>query len=278
LPTIAEKVRDLQRRFADRGIDSPRLDAELLIGHALDIDRTHLLARLQDPLPESIEIEPLAARRLAGEPIAYIVGHKEFLGLSFRVTPAVLIPRPETELLVEWALEWLRNRPYARVIDVGTGSGAIAAGVALGTPHTISITAIDNSDGALAIARFNADRLAPGRIDVRKDDLLARYQDRADLVLANLPYLRPDQIDGNFDLVAEPRLALDGGSDGLALIERLVSQLPTHLTAGGAVAVEIDPSQSSRVSALFANSLPDAAVAVHQDLAGLDRFVTAVRL
>ncbi|HEX3302989.1 MAG TPA: HemK/PrmC family methyltransferase, partial [Thermomicrobiales bacterium] len=197
---------------------------------------------------------------------------------DFIVTPAVLTPRPETEMLVEWAVKWLAHRTDARVVDVGTGSGAIAIGVALGTPETVSITAIDISDSALAIARKNAERLCPGRITFRHGDLLTGFDEPVDLILANLPYLRPDQIDGNFDLVAEPRIALDGGRAGLALIKRLMKQLPGHLAEGGAVALEIDPSQAEPVGLGLSDTLPGANVRVHADLAGLDRFVSAVRL
>jgi release factor glutamine methyltransferase len=279
LATINEAIRDVQRQFAESEIDTARLDAELLVGHALGMSRTQLLANLRDPIPDDLApaVHILAARRLAGEPVAYILGRKEFLGHDFIVTPAVLTPRPETELLVEWAVRWLLNRPEAMVLDVGTGSGAIAIGVALSTPPTVSITAIDVSDDALGVARANANRLCPGRIAIQTGNLLSGVQGRFDLVLANLPYLRPDQIDGNRDLNAEPRLALDGGRLGLDLIERLVEELPRHLAVGGGVALEIDPSQGHVVAQRLAAALPGATVTIENDLAGLDRFVTAVR-
>jgi release factor glutamine methyltransferase len=279
LATIAETIRALQQRFTTVGIGTPRLDAEVLIGHALGLNRTQLLANLRDPVPVELApvVESLAERRVSGEPVAYILGRKEFLGHDFVVSPAVLTPRPETELLVEWAVQWLSGRPDATVIDVGTGSGAIAIAIARNTPGTVSITAVDVSEDALAAARVNADRLCPGRISFQLSDLLTGVPGPVDLVLANLPYLRPDQIDGNQNLVAEPRLALDGGRAGLDLIKRLISQLPRRLAPGGAVALEIDPSQSEAVVALLAAALPRAASTVHRDLAGLDRFVTCNR-
>jgi len=278
LTTIAETIRAAQRRLTKS--NTPRLDAELLVGHVLGLSRTQLLANLRDSLPDDTldAINRLVERRGGGEPVAYILGHKEFLGRDFIVTPAVLTPRPDTELLVEWAVTWLGARPDARVVDVGTGSGAIAIGVALGAPEQVSVTAIDVSDAALAIAQENADRLCPGRIEFRAGDLLTGFQESVDLVLANLPYLRPDQIDGNYDLAAEPRVALDGGREGLELIKRLVRQLPDRLAVGGAVALEIDPSQAEHGGLLLADTLPGALVSVHTDLAGLDRFVSAVRL
>ncbi len=274
MTTIAETVRVAQRRLTESG--TPRLDAELLVGHALGLSRTQLLASLRDPISsdETIgAVDRLLLRREGGEPVAHILGHKEFLGRDFIVTPAVLTPRPETELLVEWAVTWLGARPYARVVDVGTGSGAIAIGVALGAPRTVAITAVDVSDAALVIAQENANRLCPGRVQFRPGDLLNGFEEAVDLVLANLPYLRArHQIDGNYDLVAEPRVALDGGREGLVLIDRLVRQLPDRLAVDGAVALEIDPSQSGSVAELMAGACPRATIAVHRDLAGLDRF------
>jgi release factor glutamine methyltransferase len=280
LATVADTIRDLQHRFVDRDIGTPRLDAQLLVGYVLGLDRTQLLANLREPMPIDAlsQIDLLAERRLSGEPIAYILGRKQFLGNDVVVTPAVLTPRPETELLVEWALHWLGSRPEARVVDVGTGSGAIAIGVALGTPETVSIIATDVSESALAIARANAERLCPGRIQFRSSDLLSNSTEQFDLILANLPYLRPDQIDGNFDVAAEPRLSLDGGREGLDLITRLIRQLPAALSEGGATALEIDPSQSRRVADLLRQALPGARIEVHTDLAGLDRYVSAVRI
>jgi release factor glutamine methyltransferase len=276
--TIAKTIRAAQRQLNQSS--TPRLDAELLVGHALGQSRTQLLANLRDPVPpESLDaIERFIERRANGEPVAYILGRKEFLGRDFIVTPAVLTPRPETEMLVEWAVKWLAQRTDARVVDVGTGSGAIAIGVALGTPETVSISAVDVSDAALAVARENAERLCPGRIQFRRGDLLTGFDEPVDLILANLPYLRPDQIDGNFDLVAEPRIALDGGRGGITLIKRLMKQLPSRLAEGGAVALEIDPSQAEPVGLGLSDTLPGANVRVHADLAGLDRFVSAVRL
>ena len=276
MTTIAETVRVAQRRLTESG--TPRLDAELLVGHALGLSRTQLLASLRDPISDETigAVDQLLLRREGGEPVAYILGHKEFLGRDFIVTPAVLTPRPETELLVEWAVNWLANRPNARVVDVGTGSGAIAIGVALGAPESISVTAIDVSDAALSVAQENANRLCPGRVQFRSGDLLNGFEEAVDLVLANLPYLRPDQIDGNYDLVAEPRLALDGGLEGLELIDRLILQLPGALSDRGAVALEIDPSQSDPVVELMAGACARATIAVHRDLAGLDRFVTGI--
>ena len=277
--TISEAIKRARRRLGDAS-DSPRLDAELLLCHVLDASRSQLLARLREQLtPEHVEeLDALTDRRAAGEPVAYIVGYREFYGRRFAVSPAVLVPRPETELLVEWALGWLVGRPDATVVDVGTGSGAIAVSIAAETPPSVRVVGIDVSAEALDVVRANADELAPGRIEFLHGDLLEPVVDRADLVLANLPYLRTDQIEGNRDLIAEPRLALDGGDAGLELIYRLVDRLPLRLAEDGAVALEIDPSQGGSVADRLRSTLADARVSIHPDLAGQDRFVTAVRI
>jgi release factor glutamine methyltransferase len=277
--TIADATRILQSAFAEAGISSARLDAELLIGHALGIDRTALLAKLQEEVPYAagVEIERLAKRRLNHEPVAYLTGAREFYGREFIVSPAVLVPRPETEMLVEWALAWLAARPTAHVIDVGTGSGAISISIAAEAPDS-TVTATDISANALEVARTNAARLCPDRVIFRQADLIEGVEGRFELIVANLPYLRNAQINGNLDIGAEPRLALDGGPDGLALISRLVRQAPQALAPTGAIGLELDPSQAETVARSLSDSLPGAQVEIHQDLAGLDRFVTGVRI
>jgi release factor glutamine methyltransferase len=279
LATVNDAIRTLQRQFAEAEIGTARLDAELLVGHALGMSRTQLLANLREPIPDAQipAVDALADRRLGGEPVAYILGRKEFLGHDFIVNPSVLTPRPETELLVEWAIRWLSQRPDASVIDVGTGSGAIAIGVALSTPPTVSTSAIDVSEDALAVARANADRLCPGRISFRTGDLLADVQGPIDLVLANLPYLRPDQIDGNRDLVAEPRLALDGGTNGVELIERILERAVAVAAPRFGMIIELDPDHANAVGALAAARFPTADVIIVSDLTGRDRFIAIER-
>jgi release factor glutamine methyltransferase len=278
LETVAQAIRRVQLELQG-ATDSPRLDAELLIAHVLSKSRSDVLASFPDELtpPQQTGLAALVERRAAGEPIAYIVGYREFYGHQLVVSPAVLTPRPETELLVEWALGWLVSSPDATVVDVGTGSGAIAVSVALATPPDIRVLAVDISLEALNVARDNARFLGADRVEFLPGDLLESVNPPVDLVLANLPYLRADQIDSNRDLSAEPRLALDGGDRGLELIRRLIEQLSARLAANGAAGLEIDPSQSGAVADLLQTALPDARVAIHQDLAGLDRIVTAVR-
>lgn len=279
MSTISSVVKLAQRDLAQTSA-SPRLDAELLVAHVLGVTRSQLLAAFPEQVTfdQLMDVDALVDRRMSGEPIAYIVGHREFYGRRFAVSPVVLTPRPETELLVEWALSWLASSPNATVADVGTGSGAIAISVALDTPATVRVLASDVSKDALEVACTNARALGAERVEFLLGDLLEPIGGPVDLVLANLPYLRADQIDGNRDLAAEPRLALDGGEAGLDLIARLIDQLPSRLAPGGAVALEIDPSQVNRVALLLGSLMPMARITAHQDLAGLDRVVSANRV
>ncbi len=278
---VSDLLDEATRELRDAGSASPRLDADLLLGFVMDLSRTELFAMLREQLDpvEVDEFRALVERRKNREPVAYLTGEKEFMWQPVTVRSGVLIPRPETEFLVQWALRWLEERPDAHIVDVGTGSGAIALSIALYAtlqPNR-AILAVDSSKMACDVARYNMEIGLIRNVRVRQGDLLQGLGTRTDLVLANLPYLTPEQIDGNPDLAAEPREALDGGPDGLAVIRRLIAQLPKGLANQGAVAIEIDPSQAETVAGLLAETLPDARVLVHPDLARLDRFVTAER-
>ncbi|HEU5434073.1 MAG TPA: peptide chain release factor N(5)-glutamine methyltransferase [Thermomicrobiales bacterium] len=281
-PTIADALAAATAELAAAGSETARLDAEVLLRHLLGIDRTALFVRLREPLAAEAarRFAQIVARRTSGEPVAYLTGEREFVGLPFRVAPGVLIPRPETEILVGWALAWLGERPAARVVDIGTGSGAIALSLARLLPPACrgSLVAADISPAALQIAAHN--RAALGvidRVQLVRGDLATWLGAPVDLILANLPYLRPAQIAANRWLAAEPALALAGGADGLALVRRLVADLPRVLAPGGAAGFEIDPSQAGAVAALLATALPDGAVSVLPDLASLDRHVVVER-
>jgi release factor glutamine methyltransferase len=283
--TAADALRAATGRFEAAGFETPRLDAEVLLRHVLGLDRTALFLRLMEPLATSDQacFAALIERRLAGEPIAYLTGTREFMGLPFAVRPGVLIPRPETERIVEWALAWLQTRPVGEstiVLDVGTGSGAIVLSLAqrLSLAWPALFVGSDRSRAALEIAAENRTRLAPAaRVRLVRGDLSEWCAGPIDLLLANLPYLRPDQVDANPELAPEPALALVGGADGLELVRRLVADAPRVLGPSGSLALEIDPSQAARVSELVAAAFPDAAVTVLPDLAGLARHVVAAR-
>lgn len=274
--TAIDALRRAQSMLQTSGSDTPRLDAEVLLRHVLGIDRTTLFARLREPLTleQSEAFFRLIAIREQAVPVAYLTGAREFMGIPFAVAAGVLIPRPETEILVEWALAWLRDRPAATVVDVGTGSGAIAVSLAsLVLPGWQgTILAVDVSPIALEIARQNVDRHdLSGRIELTQGSLLTWRMQPVDLILANLPYLRPDQIDGNHMLTAEPRLALDGGADGLDLIRALLDDAPRLLAPGGAIGLEIDPDQSDAVFGHAEQAFPESTISLLPDLAGLDR-------
>lgn len=264
------------KTLAESGVDGPRLDAEVLLAHVLDVERTWLLAHPDQILTpqQGHDYAELIRRRAAREPLAYLTASRWFFGLEFQVTPAVLIPRPETEVLVELALAWLSGRPgAARVVDVGAGSGAIAVAIAAHTSPQVHITACDCSAAALAVAQENARRHCPNRIVFLCGDLLAPLAEPVDLILANLPYVAEAERGDLMPEVRdhEPAAALFGGNDGLAVIERLLSQAPAHLRPGGAVMVEIGARQGEAARLLAARFFSAARIAIHPDLAGLDR-------
>lgn len=276
--TISAALRLGRQRMAASGSETPALDAEVLLRHVLRVDRTELFARLPDPVEPSTlsNYSALLEQRASGTPVAYLTGAREFMELPFVVTPAVLVPRPETEILVEWALRWLGDRGASTVADIGTGSGAIALSIAarMGVEWPGRVIASDISADALAVAARNRDRLAPkARIDFAHGSLLDWGGEPIDLLLANLPYLRPAQIAENPELEAEPRLALDGGDDGLALVRQLLQDAPSRLAPGGAAGLEIDPAQRDAVVALAHGTFPGASVSVLHDLAGHARHI-----
>jgi release factor glutamine methyltransferase len=276
--TVSRALRTARTRLSEAGLETPGLDAEVLLRHVLGWDRTQILSRPETELkPEdAAHYDRLLSERLRGVPVAYLTGEREFMGLPFTVSPAVLVPRPETEILVEWAADWLRPGGRNRVVDVGTGSGAIALSLAhlLGTDWSGTITGIDVSPVALQVAEKNRTALGlDHRVDLRQGYLLRDESTHFDLILANLPYLRPDQVDSNPDLAAEPRLALDGGADGLDLVRELLTDAPRVLAPGGAIGLEIDPSQAQVVQDLAQATFPEAAVTVLHDLAGHARHV-----
>lgn len=277
--TIADALRFGREQLAKTGSETPALDAEVLLRHVLGLDRTRLFVGLRDSIaPDAFAAyRGLVEQRARGTPVAYLTSEREFMGLTFAVGPDVLVPRPETEILVEWALRWLAERKTATIVDVGTGSGAIALSLAALAPPGLraTIIAVDLSPAALAIAERNRDRLdLQDRVSLVQGSLLAPITDPVDLILANLPYLRPEQIADNPHLAAEPRLALDGGDDGLDLIRQFLPDTQRVLSPEGALGLEIDPGQRGAVVALARQVFPDADIAVLPDLAGQDRHIT----
>jgi release factor glutamine methyltransferase len=234
--------------------DSPRLDAEVLLGHVIDRSRTQLLARPDTAVePAALQrFRHLVARRVQGEPIAYLTGWREFWSRRFRVTPTTLIPRPETELLVELALEILPRDASLRIADLGTGSGAIALTLALERP-VCKVVATDLSASALDVARDNAQRLGAANVECRAGDWCAAlHGERFDLIVSNPPYVGADDPHlQQGDLRFEPRQALASGSSGLEAIERIITAAPAHLVRGGWLLLEHGYDQADSVAALL---------------------------
>ncbi|WP_437936952.1 peptide chain release factor N(5)-glutamine methyltransferase [Sorangium sp. So ce341] len=264
-----------------RGASSARLDAELLLGKVLGIDRVGLLIDAERPLDraELAAYRELHQRRRAGEPVAYLLGVREFYGRPFRVDPRVLIPRPDTEILVEVGLSRTRQLALsARVLDLCTGSGCVAVSLACERP-TSRVLGIDISDGALAVARENALRLGAVNAGFLRSDLFAGVPSglRFDLITANPPYI-PDQDVGALQVDIrgyEPHLALAGGADGLAFTRRIVAGAPARLAGGGVLAVEVEAGKAGEVAELFA-AAGFVDVARNLDYGGHERVVSGV--
>ena len=243
------------RRFADAGIDSPRLAAQILLAHALGIARVQLYVQYDKPLgPEELgRYRELVKRRLAGEPVAYLTGQQEFWSLPLAVDARVLVPRRDTETLVEVVLDQVDRAAALRIADIGTGSGAIALALARELRNA-QLVATDRSAEALAVARDNAARLNLA-VELREGDLFAPLGDgeRFDVIASNPPYIPSGDIDRLAPEVRrEPRAALDGGADGLDALRRLVSGAAGHLTApGGLLALEHGFDQGAAVRALI---------------------------
>ncbi len=277
--TLAEARRYARQRLSAAGIDEAALEADLLLAACLEVDRAFLPAHGDAVLTPAQErrLHDWIERRFRREPLAYITGRRWFYGLEFIVTPAVLIPRPETELLVEQALAWLQTRQMtAAVVDVGTGSGAVAVALACHTPPTVRIEAGDISAAALAVARRNARRHGVAdRITWFWGDLLEPLTTTVDLILANLPYVALGERDRLMPEVRdfEPPEALFAGADGLNLIGRLLAQAPSRLKPGGALFLEIGYGQGEAVLALARAAFPHARLTLHPDLAGIERVV-----
>jgi release factor glutamine methyltransferase len=260
------------QRVLDAARDLERRDAEILLAEAWGLTRGALLARTDETVPELAlaRFQALRARRAAGEPVAYLLGRREFWSLEFEVGPAVLVPRPETELLVERVLAQV-TAVEARVADLGTGCGAIAIALAYERPRW-QVRGTDLSDDALNIARRNGDRLAPGRIEWRAGDWFAALPPgRLDAIASNPPYVAADDPVLRGDgLRAEPRQALTPGGDGLAALLTLINGSPDHLAPGGWLVLEHGTTQAAALrAALVARGFTH--VTSHRDLAGHER-------
>jgi release factor glutamine methyltransferase len=268
--------------FRARGIDKPQLDAQVLLAHALSVTRTQLVIDAKKPLaPEELgRFREMVRRRRAREPVAYLLGAREFYGRSFRVDKRVLVPRPDTETLVDVALARTEARSLSmRALDVCTGSGCVAITLAKQRP-TARVHAADISDDALEVARDNALRLGAYNVSFTRGDLfegvpaaLAPF----DVITANPPYIASGEI-ATLDKDVkdfEPRLALDGGTDGLAFVRRIVDGAPALLDAGGTLAVEVGAGEADATARLF-EARGFARVTITRDYGRIERVVDGV--
>jgi release factor glutamine methyltransferase len=266
MPSISQTIATLQTR----GLDLT--DSRLLLLHALGqtrAGRAWLLAHDTDLVSEAVNtsLQGYVARRLAGEPVAYIVGHKEFYGLNLQVNADVLVPRPDTETLVDWALDVLEPTPDARVVDLGTGSGAIALAIKATRP-ALQVEAVDYSHAALAVAQANAQRLGLA-VTFSQGSWLSGKEGLFQAIVSNPPYIRED--DEHLPALRfEPRQALTAGNDGLDDIRTIIDQAKTHLQPGGWLLLEHGYDQAADVRALL-EAAGFANVQSRQDLAGIER-------
>ncbi|MDR3559934.1 MAG: peptide chain release factor N(5)-glutamine methyltransferase [Negativicutes bacterium] len=279
--TIGAILTWTKQYFEDKGVDNPRLDAEVLLSHILGKDRLYLYVNFDQPLQtEELAVYREAVKRRAMRtPVAYIVGRKEFMGLNFSVTPAVLIPRPDTEVLVETALNRLKEMEQPRILDLGTGSGAIVVSL-LNRLASARGVAVDLSAEALAVAGHNAATLGVAdRLVFHQGDLWAPVKGQAfDAIMSNPPYITTAELAGLAPEVRqEPGLALAGGADGLDFYRRIVAEGAHYLNPDGFIALEVGAGQAPAVGALAGEASGLKAVEVVRDYAGIERVVVLVR-
>ncbi|HXX69568.1 MAG TPA: peptide chain release factor N(5)-glutamine methyltransferase [Polyangiaceae bacterium] len=279
--TIDDVLRWAAEDFRARGLPTARLDAELLLAHALSTTRVQLVVDSKRPLDaaELTRFRELVRRRRTHEPVAYLVGQREFYGRTFRVDRRVLVPRPDTEVLVDVAMDRTRHVSMAmRALDLCTGSGCVAITLARERP-TSRVVATDAHLDALDVARDNARRLGAYNVALRPGDLFAAVDPtwRFDLVTANPPYVPTGEIGALPADVKdhEPRGALDGGEDGLAVVRRIVEGASAHLAAGGVLALEVGAGEADAVAALLRRH-SFAEVTCRRDYGGIERVVSGV--
>lgn len=280
MPPLRQHLAEAAAQLAAAGVDKPRLTAELLLAHALGRERSYLYAHPEDDLDidrRRAAFTDMVRRRAEGTPLQYLTGVQEFYGRPFAVSPAVLIPRPETELVIAAALELVPGDAPARIADIGTGSGCLAVTLALERPRAV-VVATDISPAALALARRNADALG-ARVEFLESDLLAAAPGPFDLVVSNPPYI-PDSEWATLQREVrdhEPRLALLAGPTGAEVYARLIPQAHAALRPGGGLVLELGYSSAPAVRALL-TAEAWASVSTRPDAQGWERVLTARRM
>ncbi len=281
--TIGRALHSATERLRAPSPSTASLDAQVILASVLGVDRSWLFAHYDYELNES-EAEAytdLIVRRIVGEPVAYLIGRKEFYGLDLAVDQRVLIPRPETELLVDEVLRFMElYGPRAvRIADIGTGSGAIALALATNSPHAV-LYATDLSEEALSVARRNVEQHdSNNQVRLLQGDLLEPLYEQVEIIVANLPYINRHDYATLEPTVRdfEPKLALEAGDDGLEAIRRLLKNAPRYLRPNGMIFLEIAHDQGEAVLRLISELIPQAEdVDLRQDLAGLDRIITVI--
>ena len=278
--TVSEALKQGRQTLASLS-ETPYLDTQLLLAHALKRKKEWVLAHPENHLSTSelTTFKDNLGRLVSGEALPYLLGSWDFYGRSFQVTPDVLIPRPETELLIENALGFLRSHPEARLCaDIGTGSGCIAISLALEIPD-LKVIAVDVSPSAIEVARANTRKHGvDDRVTLIVSDLLPPFDFRFGLICANLPYIPSERLERLAVAEREPKLALDGGTDGLAVIRSLARDLPELLAPGGRVLLEVDSAHARVLAGELSSMYPSARTDILKDLAGRERVVMLDRM
>jgi release factor glutamine methyltransferase len=283
MPVLRTVIQDTHQKLEAAGIPDARLEAEVLVMNVMRMARQSVFAEQDTEVSgqQQSALDAFLERRFLREPLAYILGHREFYGINVILTPAVLIPRPETEGLVEHALFMAlmgMESQELTIADVGTGSGVIAINLAIHLPAA-KIFAVDVEDAVLDVAAHNIGVLGVAeRVTLGIGDLLDAVPEPIDLIVANLPYIPTDRIPTlQPEVQQEPAIALDGGPDGLDLIRRLLIQAEEKLKDTGIILLEMDPDQIPIVQELALNHFPEGSTSVEKDLAGMDRILTIYR-
>lgn len=283
MPVLRTIIQDTHKKLESAGIPDARLEAEVLVMNVMRMARQSIFAEQETEVSgqQQAALDEFLERRYSREPLAYILGQREFYGINVVLTPAVLIPRPETEGLVEQALFMAlmgMESTKLTIADVGTGSGAIAINLAIHLPSA-KIYAVDVEDAVLDVASYNV-RVhgVADRVNLAIGDLLDSVPEPVDLIVANLPYIPTDRIPTlQPEVQQEPVLALDGGPDGLDLVRRLLIQAEDKLNSHGIILLEIDPDQIPVVQELALQHFPEGSTSVEKDLAGMDRILSIHR-
>jgi release factor glutamine methyltransferase len=261
-----------RKALEDSHIENSSLEGEILVRFVLGIDRASLFSNLDQELKQeqSEQLTNLLERRRSGEPSAYITGHREFYGLDFKVDKRVLIPRPETELLVEKTIDYSRKNNCSTIADIGTGSGCIAISLAINL-REVTLYAVDYSLPALEAAEENIfDHNVEKRIKRVRGNLLEPLPEPVDIIVANLPYVKRQEIKSQY----EPKISLDGGIDGLDKIKELITQVPGKLKSNGMLIMEIGQGQAEEVKTILHKAFLEFIVESSKDLAGIERVVS----